>query len=437
MEINITKEDSDYMYSIIKKILDECGPRMPCSPQEAKAAKIIKKELEETCDEVLMEPFKCHPRAALGWIRISIFLVFISFICFFLIQLFFETVWSFVLAIIMFGVSLLAYFLAKYEFFNYREFIDPLFKEKNSQNVIGKIRTRENVKNILIFSGHIDSAYQYNLLAYLKAGGYGIVSLLGLGVLFLWIGFSAVFLFFTILTSILGLSIVYDIFFNVAIWFLIIGGIPMILLMFFTSPGERANKVPGAVDNLSAIGIIVGLGRYLKKNRNLIPENTEIRLIGFGCEEAFLRGAYRYVEAHLDELKEKNAECINFEMIQNKEKLNIWEYEPTTRTRHSRELIQKIVNAGNNVNLKIKLSNMGGDGVIGKLIGKTSGGTDAAAFSKSHIKACTVNGSDFLKVQEIWHTPRDTFDKIEEGSLETALKLCIGYLMNELERMEN
>jgi hypothetical protein len=436
MEINIPKEDSDYMYNIIKMIIDECGPRMPCSPQEAKAAAIFKEELEMTCDEVLIEPFQCHPRAAFGWIKMDCFLVLISFCCFFLIQLVLETFWALILALIVFSINLFAYFVAKYEFFNYREFIDPLFKEKSSQNVIGKIENSENPKNILIFSGHLDSQYQFNLLTYLKAIGYGLVSLLGLGILYLWVGLSIIFFFSTIITYIIGISIIYDIFFIIATCFLIIGGVPLILLMFFTSPGERANKVPGAVDNLSAIGVILGLGRYLKKNKEIIPEDTEIRLIGFGCEEAFLRGAYRYVEAHLDELKEKNAECINLEMIQDKDKLNIWQYEPTTRTHHSRELIQKIVNAGNNVNLKIKLSNMGGNGTIGKLIGKTSGGSDATAFSKSHIKACTINGSNFLKVQEIWHTPRDTFDKIEAGSLETVLKLCIGYLMHESERMD-
>lgn len=435
IEIKIPKEDSEYMYGIIKTIIDECGPRMPCSPQEAKGAEIVKKELEETCDEVLIEPFKCHPRAALGWIKINSFLVIISFSCFFIIQLFLESFWAIIFAIIAFGINLLAYFIAKYEFFNYREFIDPLFKEKSSQNVIGKIKTNEKPKNILIFSGHIDSAYQYNLLTYLKAG-YGIVSLLGLGTLFLWIGFSAIFLFSVILTSILGVAIIYNIFFNIAIWFLIIGGIPLILLVFFTSPGERANKVPGAVDNLSAIGVVLGLGRFLKKNRDIIPENTEVRLIGFGCEESFLRGAFRYVEAHLDELKEHNTECINLEMIQDKDELNIWGYEPTTRTRHSKELIQKIIKSAKKANLKIKLSNMGGNGILGKLIGKMSGGSDATAFSKSYIKACTINGTNFLKTLEIWHTPRDIFDKIESGSLETALKLCIGYLMHESKSME-
>ena len=430
MDIEISKDDSAYMYSIIQKIIDECGPRMPCSPQEAKGAEIIKKELEETCDEVHMEPFTCHPRAALGWIRVDIFLVIISFSCFFLVQLFLASFWALILAIVIFSLNLLAFLFEWYEFFNYKEFIDPLFKEKSSQNVIGKFKAEKETKNIIIYSGHTDSQYQFNLLTYLKAG-YGIIALLGLGILFLWLCVSLIFLFLTIISFIIGFPIIYTAFFNIVIWFLIIGGIPLIALLFFTTPGERANKVPGAVDNLSAVAVVLGLGRYLKKNKGVIPKNTEIRLISFGCEEAFLRGAFRYVAAHSDELKEHNAECINIEIIQNTDKIIILNFEPTTRTHHSEELVQKVYKAVESVDIKAKISRMGGDSTLERLIGITSGGTDATAFSKSGIKACTITSGDFLEISEYWHTPRDTFDKIKQGSLENALKVCIGYLMNE------
>ncbi|MFW9999228.1 MAG: M28 family peptidase [Candidatus Hodarchaeota archaeon] len=430
MQIEISKEDSEYMYNIIQKIIDECGPRMPCSPQEAKGAEMIKNELEETCDSVDMETFRCHPRAALGWIRVDVLLVILSFSCFFLVQLFLDTYWTLILAIIIFGLNLLAFLFEWYEFFNYKEFIDPLFKKKSSQNVIGKFKAEKETKNIIIFSGHTDSQYQFNLLTYLK-GAYGIIALLGLGILFLWLWVSLIFLFLTIITFIVRFPITYETFFNIAIWLLIIGGIPLITLIFFTSPGERANKVPGAVDNLSAVAVVLGLGRYLKKNKDIIPKNTEIRLISFGCEEAFLRGAFRYVASHSYELKEYTTECINIEIIQNTDKIIILNFEPTTRTHHSEELVQKVYKAVESVDIKAKISRMGGDSPLERLIGITSGGTDATAFSKSGIKACTITSGDFLEISEYWHTPRDTFDKIKQGALENALKVCIGYLINE------
>jgi hypothetical protein len=435
MNIEISDEDSNYMYSIIQKIIDECGPRMPCSPQEAKGAEIVKKELEKTCDEVDVEPFTCHPRAALGYIRLDIVLVSVSFSLFFIMQLFLDTLMALIFAFIIFGLNLLAFIIIWYEFFNYKEFIDPLFREKSSQNVIGKFKAESEVKNILIFSGHIDSQYQFNLLTYLKAG-YGIVVLLGLGILFLWIGVSLIFLLVTVLAYFIQFPVIYGFFFNIVIWFLLIGGLPLISLLFFTSPGEKANKVPGAVDNLSAIAVVLGLGRYLKNNKNIIPKNTEVRLVAFGCEEAFLRGAFRYVTGHQDELKEVNTECINLEMLQDSNRVIIFNYEPTTRTYHSEDLIQKILKTAEGLNIKAKVSPMGGESLIGKLLGKTSGGTDATAFSKSNIKACTITSADLLKASLYWHTPRDTFDKIEKGALENILTLCEGYIINKSKTQE-
>ena len=151
MEINISKEESKYMYNIIQKIVDECGPRMPCSPQEAKGAEIIKNELEKTCDEVTIEPFTCHPRAALGWIKIDLLMVLLSFSLFLLIQLFLNSFWVYILSILATSLSFLAILIAWEEFFSYKEFIDPLFKKKESQNVIGKINSQGEIKKIIIF----------------------------------------------------------------------------------------------------------------------------------------------------------------------------------------------------------------------------------------------------------------------------------------------
>ena len=40
MDIEISKEDADYMYSLVQQIVDEIGPRMSCSSQEADGANV-------------------------------------------------------------------------------------------------------------------------------------------------------------------------------------------------------------------------------------------------------------------------------------------------------------------------------------------------------------------------------------------------------------
>ncbi|MFX1549274.1 MAG: M28 family metallopeptidase [Promethearchaeota archaeon] len=417
------------MFNIVQKIIDECGPRMPCSPQEAKAAELIKKELEQTCDEVSIETFTCHPRAALGWIRIAIILVLSSFCLFFLIQMFLYSNWIFIFSILASFLAFLAVLIAWEEFFSYKEFVDPIFKKMESQNVIGRIKPDGEIKKILIFSGHHDSALQFNLLRYLKYG-YVIIIFIGIGVMFFWCISSILFIILSIFTFTINLSLLYEIFFNLAILLLIIGAIPVVSLFFFVTPGERANKVPGAVDNLSAIAIVLGVGRYLQNNKDLIPKNTEIRLISFGSEEAFLRGAFRYVEAHLEELKKYDAECINLDAIQSTSYLTFSDKEPTTRTMHSKEVVQKLIKAAEVAGVEAKIASLGGGGFIEKIVGLIGGGTDAAAFSKSNIKASTITGLNLLKMVQFYHQETDTPDKIEKGVLEDTLKICIGYLMN-------
>jgi hypothetical protein len=430
LEIEISNEDSVYLYNIIEKIIDECGPRMPCSPQEAKSAEIIKNELEKTCDEVTIEEFTCSPRAALGWIKIVLVMVLVSISLFLLIKLLINSYWVYILSILSTLLFSLVILIAWQEFFNYKEFIDPLFKKRTSQNVIGKIKPQGEIKKVLIFSGHHDSALQFNLLRYLKYG-YMIIIYLGFGILFIWFITSCIFVILSIFTVFLNLAAIYESFFNFALWLLIIGALPIIALFFFVTPGKRANKVPGAVDNLSAVAVILGIGRYLINHKDLIPKNTEIRIISFGCEEAFLRGAYRYVEAHLEELKRYDAECINLDALQSNDYITFSDKEPTTRTIHSAEIVEKLIKAAELVDVKTNVASLGGGSFLEKIAGLMSGGTDAAAFSKSKIKACTITGLSLLQMVHFYHQETDTLDKIEKGVLENTLKICIGYLLNE------
>ena len=47
MNLNISDQDAEYMYKLVQRVVDEVGPRMSCSPQEAEGAIIIKDELEK------------------------------------------------------------------------------------------------------------------------------------------------------------------------------------------------------------------------------------------------------------------------------------------------------------------------------------------------------------------------------------------------------
>lgn len=421
MEIKISHEHSDYMYNLIDTIIKECGPRMPCSPQEAKSAELIKTELENICDSSHIEPFSCHPRAFIGYIKVMVVMLLISFICYFLTFLHLTLILEQILMGITFTLNLGAFLIIWNEFFNYREFIDPLFKEKPSQNVIGVFESKKEVENVLIFSGHHDSALHFNLLTHLKIG-YSIIVILGLLILIIWLGTSAIL--FTL--SIIGFIISGFLMVQIFVFIIFVIGIPVLIgLWFFVSFGEKANTVPGAVDNLSAVAIVLGIGKYLKMNPTIIPENTEIRLISFGCEEAGLRGAYRYVEKHYEELKTKNAICINMDAIHSLSSISIIDFEPTTRTKHSEEVVKLLKQSAKDVGISRSNFSFGGRSLVEKLIGQVTGGTDATAFSKAGLKAASIVAMDLKQMISFYHQPTDTIDKIERGVLEEVLKLCI------------
>ncbi|MFX1357005.1 MAG: M28 family metallopeptidase [Promethearchaeota archaeon] len=423
MEIEVPKDDAEYMYNLVHRIINEIGPRMSCSPQETEGANMIKSELEKVCDEVTIEPFTCHPKAFLGWIRILCVLSYLSMVIYLIIQFIKSYAWLLSLIMLSFTLIFFSFIIMWEEFFNYREFIDFLFRKKPSQNVIGKFKPKGDLKKIVIFSSHIDSALQFNLL---KLLGWGAIPLLlaAIFIIIVWL----VITFINLLLIAIGLVVFKNFFFVLSIVFLIIS-LPCFFIVFFFVPlGDKGNVVPGAVDNLSSCSVIVGLGRYLKNHSEIIPNNMEIRLISFGCEECGLRGAYRYAAAHLDELKNYDANVVNMDGLETPDKFMVIEHEPTTRTSHSEEVIQKLLKAIKSVGIDTKRF---GRGKLEKTVGRLSGGSDAAAFSKAEIKAGFLNSADWKNRTSYYHQAEDTPDKIKRGTLENALRICVAYILNE------
>jgi hypothetical protein len=423
MEIKVSKEDSNYMYNLVEKIVDEVGPRMPCSPQELAGAHIIKKELEKSCDAIHIENFSCHPKAFLGWIKVILVMVFVSMMLYFITQIISDLFGLILLSIISFLLVFFSALIMWEEFFNYKEFIDPIFRKKSSQNVIGQFNSNQESKRIIIFSSHIDSALQFNLLKRLKEG-FVPLAFGGIIVIILWLVIS----FIQMILMIIGMISLKNIFL-IMVMVLFFIGIPCFIGLFFFVPlGDKGNVVPGAVDNLSSCAVISGLGRYLKNHREILSDDIEIRLISFGCEESGLRGAFRYAERHYKELRENNAIIVNMDGLETPDEFLIIEFEPTTRTYHSKEIVQKLLNAADSVNVKAKPF---GTGRLEKTVGRLSGGSDAAAFSKAGIKAGFINSADWKNRAAYYHQSTDTPDKIQKGTLENALKICIAFIINE------
>jgi hypothetical protein len=148
--------------------------------------------------------------------------------------------------------------------------------------------------------------------------------------------------------------------------------------LFYTRGGRNGGTVPGAADNLSACALVVALCRFLVGNPCEIPDDTEIRFISFGSEEAGLRGSRRYVERHLDELKRLDARLLNFETVVHPD-IAILTSDHSGSMKNSPEMVKGVVAAAERARVPyhVRAATLGI-------------GTDAGSFSQAGLKATTL-----------------------------------------------
>ena len=136
--------------------------------------------------------------------------------------------------------------------------------------------------------------------------------------------------------------------------------------------------MPGAADNLSACALAVTMCRFLVKNPSYIPDDTEIRFISFGSEEAGCRGSRRYVERHLDELKWMDARLLNFETVAHPE-MTILTSDANGTLKNSPEMVKSVVMAAERAGIPYKM--------MSAYLGVRN---DSGSFSQVGLKAATL-----------------------------------------------
>jgi hypothetical protein len=327
------------------------------------------------------------------------------------------------------------------------ELLDPLFKKKQSVNVIGTLRKPASgkAKRLLILSGHHDSAAEITWLRLLgdvkrfftrrgphdSTSGKGWLSLLDYGFYVLTgtlvVGFVAILAMSTIqLTGVItgNASTVHLGTLGWAV--LAYPVVPSILFsLFFSLERNDGGTVPGAVDNLSGSALAVAMCRFLVKNPSCIPPDTEIRFVSFGSEEAGLRGSRRYVERHLDELKRLDARLLNFEMVGHPE-ITICTSDVNGTVKNSPEMVESAVAAAKRARVphKIKSASLGI-------------ATDAGPFSHAGLKATTLLPFQLPQQQiAFYHQRWDSPEVLTLEPLLNVLKLTLEWVRNGGEELD-
>jgi hypothetical protein len=413
----ITDNDAYYAYDIVKTICTEVGPGLPGSSQERERAVIIKKKLESHlgAGNVVVEEFTVAPRAFLGSLPISALFTLFAVLLNISIECF-PGISSWVTAIAALAFSIISVLTFIFEYILYFEFVDPFFKKKQSVNVIGTLRKpgTENVKRLLILSGHHDSALENTWFRFLGYGFYITIPTLFIG--FITMLAMSIIQLTGIITG--NLSIIH---FGTMGWVMMVYPIlpSIIFAMFFNRVWKNGGTVPGAADNLSASALTVALCRFMVENPSYIPSDMEIRFVSFGSEEAGLRGSRRYVERHLDELKRLDTRMLNFETVAHPE-ITILTTD-VNGVKNSPEMVKSVVAAAENAGVPYKVKSYPTGG----------GGSDAGSFSQAGLKAATL--LPFKIPQQIvafYHQKWDDPEVLTIEPLLNVLKLAFEWVRN-------
>ena len=252
-------ENSDYMYNIIKDILEEVGPRAPCSAEERKASEMMAKELEDKCDNVEIEDFQIYPRALHGWVKIAVALIITGFLIYLL-----RPLNSLIISSITLGITLFVLYMIFRHLFLYDEFIMkywPLFKKENSQNVVGTFKPKGEIKKRVIFSGHIDSTPRFDIMHYFRDGYmYNTIVLLiylfSLTIIYIVQFIFAIFEVFTV-----NITLIVDIItIGLTVIVLIL---PWFFVIFFLVFGKSEKVFYGVFQNMEPIAYVLILSIFI------------------------------------------------------------------------------------------------------------------------------------------------------------------------------
>ena len=390
----IAEKYTDYMYNLIDKVMKTIGPRESCSDQEKRLGRMFADEVADCCDRVESETFTCSPTAFVGFFPFLVIMYIAAVVLFFFVPPI-----SCLIAVVAFVVIIA-------EVVRYKELIDPIWPKRDGENVLGFIEPRKDATRRVYVSGHLDSAYEFKIWYWFKGASAAVMGA-GAFVLVLLFGFSLA----ASIAKPVGLpsSTVYW-----AFGFILVGLTPLIGLFWFFHTDD---VVPGAMDDMAAVAVLAGLGRYFREARvteGFYPETTEVVLLALSSEEAGLRGAKRFAASHKGDALP--ACGIFLDGIYDEDFFTVFEKELWPGAVMDPEMVTIAKDAAKEMGVKLEVGNL------------PLGATDASAFALAGIPAASLCLSETKRLVPHYHTRLDTIDKIKPHSLAIALQATIEML---------
>ena len=403
--IDKKKEAAEYMVSEITHICKDFEKRDPGSKGEQQACEYMADVLKNECgcERADVESLKENPGSFFGWIYFTITFVLAAVA----ISFFYPLV-----SIILIVVGLLIVFM---QFGLYKKFIDRFFPEKTGHNVTAVKSCKGEVKRRIFFNGHPDAAWEWPVNYKLGGVGFeGHAVICGIGAVY--------YLVISImLVAKNGLEYVsFDADETLGLLRLIgLVFVPFLIGLYWMWNENRI--VDGANDNLSGCYMGIAILKALKEE-GIEFENTEVGVILTGSEEAGLRGAKAWCAAHKGEFDDVPTFIFSYDTIHDPKYLMTNYRDLNGTVKADKDVSDLFMEAAKELDISCK------KGWVPPL----GGATDSAAFAQAGFRATGVTGLNH-KLEDYYHTRRDTYDNMNEQGLAD----CFAISVKALEMFDN
>jgi Peptidase family M28 len=176
--------------------------------------------------------------------------------------------------------------------------------------------------------------------------------------------------------------------------------------------GARAS-VPGANDNLSAVGTVIALADRLREQP---VEGVRVLLISTGSEESFSEGMQGFGQRHFSELDPDRTEMVCLECLGGPT-LIVIEGEGMLRMRdYPAHMREALASAAADIDQPI---------VRGL---RTTAATDAIIALRAGYPVATLASVDETKLPMNYHWPNDIADNLHWSTIESAIAVCERFL---------
>ena len=386
-----SREAVSWMREEIARVCRMFPSRSPGSVNERKASEYLAGLLRKECGcpDVKVESFTEHPDSFYGYFYCSMVCDTLCAVTFHLHPL---------LSILFGSLSLLLFL---FHFVLYRRVIDPFFPKRQGTNVTAVRPCSGEVRQRVFLNGHTDAAWEFPLNY--RFGGI-VFEIPGIAA-------TAGVFFYLILAacSLCGAGAWTR---TAGLWGLVF--VPFFLLLGITYNPKRV--VDGANDDLS--GCMIGI-TFLREMESLgiRPEHTEIGVILTGSEEAGLRGAKAWCEAHRNDYRDVPTGILCYDTIHNPDCLMVNRKDLNGTVTVDRGLCDAFLRAAEAAGVPCRPG----------LVPLFGGATDSAAFTQGGFRSAGITGLSH-NLEQYYHTRLDTADNLDPEGLENCYKATVEFI---------